>query len=157
MESRIRILRWLRLLLLSAGVAGWRRRARQDLWFRHRRRNYRKIKLKTDNNSLINHLQNNIMESRLRILHWLSLLMLSAGFAGQSRGVMRNSRYRRIQWPPGIPQTHELKFLIKHKRKKKRKMESPSLILRRLGLLQPEDFHPWTQMSPAHFSGFIRT
>ena len=156
MESRIRILRCLRLLLLSAGAAGWRRRARQDLWFRQTKIQHERIKLKIHNNNRIRELNDKIMESRLRILQWLSLLLLSAGLVGWRRSVMRNTRVRQPQWPPGIPKTDELKFLIKHKRKKKRTMESPLLILRRLGLLQMQDFHPWELQNLAHFSGFRR-
>jgi hypothetical protein len=156
MESRIRILQWLRLLLLSAGAAGWRRRARQDLRFRQYKIQHKRIKLKIHNSNRIRELNDKIMESRLRILQWLSLLLLSAGLVGWCRSVMRNTRYRRPQWPPGIHKSDELKFLIKHKRKKKRTMESPLLILRRLGLLQMQDFHPWELQNLAYFSGFRR-
>ena len=74
MESRIRILRWLSLLLLSAGIAA---RSRMLFWRPDDTEQYfKKKKLKEIQRT--NKLKRLTMKIRIRLLHWLSLLQLSA-------------------------------------------------------------------------------
>jgi len=81
MTIRLRILRWLSLLLLSAGIAAGTRKRIANPWFRRRCKpieGHRKTKY-------INQLQTEQkMEIRLRLLKWLSMLLLSAGIAAGS-------------------------------------------------------------------------
>ena len=92
MEIRLRILRWLSLLLLSAGIAAGTRMRIACQWFR------RRCKPKEDNRETkyINQLPTDKkMEIRLRLLRWLSLLLLSAGIAAGTRVRIANLRLRR--------------------------------------------------------------
>jgi hypothetical protein len=80
MNTRIRILHWLRLLLLSAGLAAGPCGRSPGGWFKnHRLIISRKIKQKRI--QVLKYFTNTTMESHLRILRWLSLLLLSAGLA----------------------------------------------------------------------------
>jgi hypothetical protein len=112
MESRIRILRWLRLLLLSAGLAGRWRHTTQYTWFRQCEMPPGNTKSKLPNTNKIKLINNTKMESRLRILHWLSLLLLSAGLAGGPCGRSPDAWFRRHRQ------------LISRKLRRKRKQES---------------------------------
>ena len=133
MKIRLRILRWLSLLLLSAGIAAGTRMRIARKWFRKRCKpieNQAKTKYK-------HHLQTDQkMEIRLRLLRWLSLLLLSAGIAAGS-GVRATYRWLRRRCYHGffynkprlnhILQTYQLKRLT---------MKIRIRLLRWLNLLQ---------------------
>jgi len=90
MTIRLRILRWLSLLLLSAGIAAGTRKRIANQWFRRRCKPI-EVHSKT---KYINQLQTERkMEIRLRLLKWLSMLLLSAGIAAGSR--IANQWFRR--------------------------------------------------------------
>ena len=96
MESHLRILRWLSLLLLSAGLVGWSERVSQRVLFRWQ------YKKQNDNSifSLRNFKQivqtyKRTMEIQLKILRWLSLLLLSEGLPQQSHNLAHFSWFRR--------------------------------------------------------------
>ena len=96
MESRIRIIRWLSLLLLSAGMAARSRMIARYRWFRRPDdpdQYYNKIKLK--NIQRINQLNRLTMKIRIRMLQWLSLLQLSASPGFQSRKLSHFAMFRR--------------------------------------------------------------
>jgi len=101
MESRLRIVRWLSLLLLSAGLVGWAHKARQHTWFRRCEipPGYKRSKSYTNNR--IRQLKNILMKSRLRIVQWLSLLLLSAGLVGWAHKARQDTWFRRCEMPPG--------------------------------------------------------
>ena len=96
MELRLRILRWLSLLLLSAGLVGWSQRVSQRALFRWRYR-------KPDCNSIFSlrdfkqvlQTFKRTVEIQLKIMHWLSLLLLSEGTTLQSQKLAHFSWFRR--------------------------------------------------------------
>ena len=96
MDIRIRLLRWLSLLLLSAGIAA---RSRMLLNQQRPRRPddkelfYGKIKLK--NIQATRQLKRLTMKIRIRLLQWLSLLQLSGCLGGQSRELSHFALFRR--------------------------------------------------------------
>jgi hypothetical protein len=155
MESRIRILRWLKLLLLSAGLVGWSRRARQDLWFRQTEMppGFERSKLK--NTNIKRYLNNNLMESRLRIIRWLSLLLLSAGLVGWSHRIADKAG-----WRPYLPNNHPNAFSLKNLKQilqtYQRTMEIQLKTLRWLSLLLLSEGLRWESHNLAHFSWFRR-
>jgi hypothetical protein len=84
-ESRLRILRWLSMLLLSAGLAGWWHRIAEKARFRHSRlRQYSLATFSRKHGSEILKAIDQSMGTQLRILHWLSLLLLSEGIHWQA-------------------------------------------------------------------------
>ena len=155
MESRIQILRWLRLLLLSAGLVGWSRKARQDLWFRQTEMppGYKRSKLKNTNK--ITHFNTFLMESRLRIVRWLSLLLISAGLVGWWHRIAEKAG-----WRPYLPNNHPDKMrLINFKQilqTFKRTMGIELRIVRWLSLLLLFQDFRWQSQNLAHFSWFRR-
>ena len=112
MESRIRILRWLRLLLLPAGHFGRWRHTMQDTWFRRCEMPPGKLKPNLQNTSKTNPINSIKMESRIRILHWLRLLLLSAGLAAGPCGRSPDMWFMRHRQ------------IISRKLKRKRKQET---------------------------------
>lgn len=156
MESRLRILHWLSLLLLSAGLVGWSRKARQDIWFRRCEMPPGYKRKKPYNNNRIRELNKIPMESRLRILRWLSLLLLSAGFVGWSKRAWRTS---------GFPWLHKKTIgnsLFKWKSEKqkikiyKRTMKLQLQMMRWLSLLLLSEGFRWESDSLSHFAWFRR-
>jgi len=155
MESRIRILHWLKLLLLSAGLVSWSRRARQDLWFRQTEMPPGYKRSKQQNANKIRHLNNLLMESRLRILRWLSLLLLSAGLVGWSHRIANKTG-----WRPYLPNNHPKNLSLKNFKQIiqtfKRTMEIELRTLRWLSLLLLFEGFGWQSQNLAHFSWFRR-
>lgn len=84
MKSRLRILKWLSLLLLQENTAGWPQLVMQNKGFRHCEKQAGMITENMLNSHIIKQSNNIIMKSRLQILRWLSLLLLSAGLVGWS-------------------------------------------------------------------------
>jgi hypothetical protein len=86
MESRIRIIRWLSLLLLSAGMAARAHLLSRYRWFRRPEYpdHYFKKK-KTKDIQRTNQLTRITMKIRIHLLQWLSLLQLPVCLGGQSR------------------------------------------------------------------------
>jgi hypothetical protein len=88
-------MRWLSLLLLSAGLVGWSHRKAQKAGWRlflphthphiFRLKNF-KQKLKTYQQT---------MENQVKTLRWLSLLLLSEGIPWQSQNLAHFSWFRR--------------------------------------------------------------
>ncbi len=93
MNTRIRIVHWLRFLLLSAGLAaGPCGRSPGMLLRRHRQKIFRKIKRKRiQKTKPITTLS---MKLRLQILHWLSLHILSTDKSGQLLATASASWFR---------------------------------------------------------------
>jgi hypothetical protein len=151
----------LSLLLFSPLISGWSRRARQDLWFRQTEMPPGYKRSKQQNTNKIRYLNNNLMESRLRILRWLSLLLLSAGLVGWSHRIVEKAG-----WRPYLPNNHPNKVSLKNLPQQasfkkilqtfKRTMEIELRTLRWLSLLLLfEDFGLQSQ-NLAHFSWFRR-
>ena len=97
-KLRIWILRWLSLLLLAAGFAAWEQAGSQKTWFR---RNFtwpdQKKVFSLKNIKQIIQTFNRIMEIHLRLLHWLSLLLLSQNPEWQTPNLAYVSWFRRPQ------------------------------------------------------------
>ena len=97
MESRLRIIRWLRLLLLSAGMAARSRMLSQCRWFWRPDdpdHYYKTTKLKIRNQ---NKQLKRTMKIRLQILRWLSLLQFPALPFGQECKLSQYALFRRTQ------------------------------------------------------------
>lgn len=94
MKSTIRILHWLRLLLLSAGLAAGPSGSLPETW---RRWHHRIIRSKILQKRIheTHHIINLIMKIRLQILRWLSLHTLSANKADQLHVIAYTSWFRR--------------------------------------------------------------
>ena len=96
LNIRLRLLRWLSLLLLSAGIAARSQLVTRYRWFRRPHEPdlyYRKIKLKKIQAS--NQLKRLTMKIRIRLLRWLNLLQLSACLGGQMRELSHTAFFRR--------------------------------------------------------------
>jgi len=154
MEIRLRLLKWLSLLLLSAGIAAGTRKRIANLWFHLRckpLKNYSGTKY-------INQLQTEQkMEIRLRLLKWLSMFLLSAGIAAGS-GIRATYRWFRRRCYHGyfynkpkqnhILQTYQLKRLT---------MKIRIRLLRWLNLLQLSACLGCRLPELSHFALFRRT
>jgi hypothetical protein len=94
MKSTIRMLHWLRLLMLSAGLAAGPCGSLPESW---RRWHHRIIRSKILQKRIheTHHIINLIMKIRLQILRWLSLHTLSANKAEQLQVIAYTSRFRR--------------------------------------------------------------
>jgi hypothetical protein len=154
MESHLQIIQWLSLLFLSAGFIGWSRKARQDNWFRRCEMPPGKIKFKIPNTHKIRHLQNEIMDSRLRILRWLSLLLLSAGLVSWSQRMSVWALFRRPKMIRFNNNQLSLKFLKQSIQTSKRTMVLQLKILHWLSLLLLSESLRWQSQNMAYFSGF---
>ena len=96
MESRIRILRWLSLLLLSAGMTARSRILSRYRWFRRKEYEDHHCKKKKIKNILqSNQIKQQKMKIRIRLLQWLSLLQLSACRLIRSRAPSQFVMFRR--------------------------------------------------------------
>jgi hypothetical protein len=96
MDSRLRIQRWLSLLLLSAGLVGWSQRIAQKAGWRQQylRHKHPKIaSLKNFKQIIQTYLRT--MENQLKIMRWLSLLMLSEGLRWELQNLAHFSWFRR--------------------------------------------------------------
>ena len=152
MEIRLRLLRWLSLLLLSAGIAAGSCIAYQ--WFRRRCKPIEDYK-ETKHINLVQ--TDRKMEIRLRLIRWLSLLLLSAGIAAGS-GMRATYRWFRRRCYHGffynkpklnhILQTYQLKRLT---------MKIRIRLLRWLNLLQLSACLGCRSPELAHFALFRRT
>lgn len=96
MESRLRILRWLSLLLLSAGLVGWSQRVSQGALFRwrYKKQDYNSIFSLRDFKQILQTFKRTV-EIQLKIMHWISLLLLSEGTTLQSQNLAHFSWFRR--------------------------------------------------------------
>jgi hypothetical protein len=96
MEIRLRLLKWLSLLLLSAGVAAGSRMRLSYRWLR-RKYNldhyYKKTKLKYILSSY--QLKQLSMKIRIRLLRWINLLQLSACLGCRSPELAHFALFRR--------------------------------------------------------------
>jgi hypothetical protein len=96
MDSRLRIIRWLSLLLLSAGLVSWSQRIAQKEGWRQQylRHKHPKIaSLKNFKQIIQTYLRT--MENQLKIMRWLSLLMLSEGLRWELQNLAHFSWFRR--------------------------------------------------------------
>jgi hypothetical protein len=141
--------------LSTLRLSGFSRRARQDLWFRHTEMPPGNKRSKQKNTNKIRHLINNLMESRLRILKWLSLLLLSAGLVGWSHRVADKT-----EWRPYLPNNHPKAFSLKNLKQilqtYQRTMEIQLKTLRWLSLLLLSEGLRWEPHNLAHISWFRR-
>ena len=97
MESRLRIIRWLRLLLLSARMAARSRMLMRIRWFRRPNDSAHYLKkTRLKNRQRIKRLLQT-MKIRLQILRWLSLLQFPACLGGQAGKLSQYALFRRIQ------------------------------------------------------------
>ncbi len=154
MEIRLRILRWLSLLLLSAGIAAGSRMHKAYQCFRRR---YKPIKVQKETKHITHIQTDQKMEIRLRLLRWLSLLLLSAGIAAGS-GIRATYRWLRRRCYHGffynkprlnhILQTYQLKRLT---------MKIRIRLLRWLNLLQLSACLGCRDPELSHFALFRRT
>ena len=96
MESRLRIIRWLRLLLLSAGLAARSRMLSRVQWFWRPddpEPYFKKTTIKKRERTW--QLKRLTMKIRLQILRWLSLLQFPACPGGQACKLSQYALFRR--------------------------------------------------------------
>jgi len=97
MESRLRIIRWLRLLLLSAGIVTKSRMLMTIRWFSPPNDlDHYLEKTKLKNRQRIKRLLKT-MKIRLQILRWLSLTQFPACLGGQVVKLSQYALFRRTQ------------------------------------------------------------
>ena len=120
MNTRIRIVHWLRFLLLSAGLAAGPCGRSPDILFRrHRQKIFRKIKRKRIQKAqLITTLS---MKLRIQILHWLSLHILSTDKSGELLATVSASWFHhqratvfKLQTIPNTTNNKNIKTTIKY-------------------------------------------
>ncbi len=162
MESRRKIIRWLRMLLLPAGFAGWKRKAAHDAWFRRSEMppgyslpGQLNTKRK-QNNHRIRKLNSSTMESRLRIVRWLSFLLLPAGLVGWLRKLSSETGFRRSYLQHHFKRKNRLKYLKQHILIYKRTMETQLQLMHWLSLLQLSECNRGGPDKLSHFSWFRR-
>ena len=156
MKSRIRILTLARALLQAAGPAGWPRRGRQDIRMRRSEMPPGYIEPKIQSNKIIKHLNGLQMNSRIRILRWLSLLLLSAGLVGWSQRIADKAGGRKFYLPQKNPDSFSLKIFDQIKQTYQRTMEIQLNTMRWLSLLMLSEGLRWELQNLAHFSWFRR-
>ena len=96
MESRLRIIRWLKLLLLSAGMAAKSRMLSRFRWFWRPDdpdHYFKKTTIKKRERTKL--LKRLTMKIRLQILRWLSLLQFPACPGGQACKLSQYALFRR--------------------------------------------------------------
>ncbi|MEI8049308.1 MAG: hypothetical protein WCI92_18145 [Bacteroidota bacterium] len=154
MKIRLRKLLWLSLLLLSAGIAaGTRMRmAGQRFW-----RRCEPVKDYTES-IYLKHLQTDRkMEIRLRLLRWLSLLLLSAGIAAGSRMRETYRWFRRRCFHGCFYNKPKLNHILQTYQLKRLSMKIRIRLLRWLNLLQLSACLGCRSPELAHFAIFRRT
>jgi hypothetical protein len=112
--------------------------------------------LKKHNTNILKQLNNLLMESRLRILRWLSLLLLSAGLVGWSRGTPDGTLYRRLDLRQNHPKIFSLKNSKQQLQTFNRTMKIQLRIRRWLSLLLLSEGVQWQSHNLAHISWFRR-
>ena len=157
MKIRLRILRWLSLLLLSAGIAAGTRMHKAYQCFRRR---CKPIKVQKETRQITHIQTDQKMEIRLRILRWLSLLLLSAGLVGWSHRIAEKAGGPYLAHdPPDIYKVKNLPLLANFKQilqTYQRTMEIQLKTLRWLSLLLLSEVLRWEPHNLAHFSWFRR-
>ena len=104
MNTLIRIVHWLRLLLLSAGLAAGPCGTSPGMLFRrHRQKIFRKIKRKRIQKTQA--IKTLSMKLRLQIVHWLSLHILSTDKSGELLAIVSTSWFRQRRATVFKPQT----------------------------------------------------
>lgn len=156
MKSRIRILPLPKALLQAAGLADWRRRARQDIRIRRSEIPPGYIKSKLRSNKIIKHLNSLQMNSRIRVLRWLSLLLLSAGLVGWSQRIADKAGGRKPYLPQKHPDIFNLGNFNQIIQTYQRTMEIQLKTMRWLSLLMLSEGLRWELQNLAHFSWFRR-
>ena len=151
---RLRLLRWLSLLLLSAGIAARSRMLSTYRWFRRHHNPYHYCK-KTKQPSIQQ--TNRTMKIRLRLLRWLSLLLLSAGIAAGSRMLSTYRWFRRQYYLDHYHKKPKLKSLLQTYQLKRLTMKIRIRLLRWLNLLQLSACPGCRSSGLSHFALFRRT
>jgi len=149
-------LRWLSLLLLSAGLGSWSRQTLYTVGYRQSEISKGNIKLIQYSKNMNRQVNNILTGSRLRILRWLSLLLLSAGLVGWSRRITQNAWFRRPYLQPDCHKIFSLKNIKQILQTFQRTMEIQLKIMRWLSLLLLSEGLRWEPDNLAHFSWFRR-